>query len=88
MKKIEIKDFHDLETGKHLRVLFVDDNVFDWNIDLAEIEKARQACKDMAARRAIHANIQDHFLRCFEVFMGKQYTLREINEAIERGSID
>ncbi len=87
MKKVEIKDYHDPETGKDIKALFIDDNIFDWNINPAEIEKACQACKDETARRAIHANIQDHFLRCFATFIGKEYTLKEVNAAIERGFI-
>jgi hypothetical protein len=88
MKKVEIKNYHDPETQKEIRAIFIDDNVFDWNIGPAEIEKARQACRNEESRRAIHANIQDHFLRCFAVFMGKKYALREVNESIEKGYIE
>lgn len=88
MKKIEIKDYYDTETKQSLKALFVDDKLFDWNIDTFEIERARQAFKDETARKAIHANIQDHFLRCFSLFLGKEIRLREVIEAIEKGVID
>lgn len=88
MKKVEIRTYHDPDTDKDIKALFFDDKVFDWNIDAAEIEKARQSCRNEESRRAIHANIQDHLLRCFAIFMGKKYTLKEINEAIEKGYIE
>ncbi len=85
MKKIEILNYFD--EGKEIKALFVDGEVFDWNINIFEIEKANQACKDAESRRAIHANVQNHFLMCFETFMGKKYELKEIVEAIEKGEI-
>ncbi len=81
MPKIEIQNY---DNGK---ALFIDGEVFDWNIDILEIEKAHQTCKDPAFRRALHAKIQNHFLMCFETFIGKRYSLNEIVEAIEKGEI-
>ncbi len=88
MKKIEIKDYYDLETQSMLRVLYVGDQLFDWNIEGTEIEKAKRFCKSEESRRAIHANIQTHFLHCFSSFMGREVTLEELNIAIEKGVIN
>ncbi len=88
MKKIEIKDYYDLETKQMLRVLYVADQLFDWNIDGTEIEKAKRFCKTEESRRAIHANIQNHFLECFSTFMRRPVTLEELNLAIEKGVIN
>lgn len=87
MRKVEIKDYYDLEVKRNLRAIAVDGELFDWNIDALEIEKAHSACKSLEERKAIHANIQAHFLKCFSYFLGRTVTMKEVNEALEKGEI-
>jgi hypothetical protein len=66
--------------------------LFDWNIEPTEIAKASQSCNTIKARKAIHANIQNHFLICFATFLEWRkdvpLTIKIVNEGIENGVID
>ena len=42
MKKVEIKECYDMEMKKLKKVLYVGNEMFDWEIDGTEIEKAKQ----------------------------------------------
>jgi hypothetical protein len=88
MRKIEIKDYYDLEIKRQIRAIAVDGELFDWNIEALEIEKAHSTCKTLEERQAFHANVQAHFLQCFSYFLGRPVTMKEVNEALLKGEIE
>ena len=86
--KIEIRKYTDEETYKQYRALFVDDTLFDWGLDEADLQEAcRLSESNPIIQKSVQGNIQQHFLESFSEFIGREITLQEVNVAIETGKI-
>ena len=85
---LEVKQYHDTETDDVYDAIFVDGMVFDWGMDKTSLLQAkRHAESNPTLQQSINDNIQIHFVESFSEFLGREVTLREINEAIESGTI-
>lgn len=83
MKKITIHEFN----GQ--KILVVDNEAFDWGLDEDTYQKAKFAIKnDPLMKENFIGNIQKYFVDAFSEFVGKEMTLKEINDAIEKGFLD
>ena len=89
MRKVEIKPWLDAEQNKTVNAIFVDDEVFDWGLVEDGLRRARAYVKkNPLMEKAIYGDIQNHFVSSFSEFLGQPVTLKEINEAIEKGYIE
>lgn len=76
------------DEGETQRAIFVDGELFDWGIDPKELKKATRFAQDDASiKKAIHGDVQKFFVDSFCEFVDKKMTLKEINDAIESGTI-
>ena len=72
-----------------MKILAVDNEGFDWGIDEEGLKKAAlKIKKDPHMREMYVGNIQKHFIKSMSEFLGKEVTLKEVNDAIESGSIE
>jgi hypothetical protein len=84
--RIEIKNHQD-ESGQTYRAIFADEQLFDWWLDEDNLTVARQLCKrEPLMKKSVMGDIQSHFVQCFSEFIGREITLKEINEALVSGS--
>jgi len=85
--KIEIKN-HTNEEGQSYNAIFVEDHLFDWWLDEDNLTVARQLCKkEPLMKKSVMGDIQSHFVQCFSEFIGREITLKEINQALNLGEI-
>ena len=83
MAKLEIKEHAD-----GYKAIYVDDVLFDWGLGPEDVERAKKFAKHSEMlKKTIQGDIQKHFLDSFAEFLGKAVSLRELNEAIESGTI-
>jgi len=70
------------------RILAVNNEAFDWGIDEEHLKAVQVISKnDPEVKKNYIGSIQKYFVDCFSEFVGKEMTLKEINEAIKRGHI-
>jgi hypothetical protein len=85
MSKKEIK----IITIQEKNYLMADSEVFDWDIESTELDKMRVQIKnDPYMRDNFIGSIFKNLTDCFSQFIGKNVTLKEINELIEKGFIE
>lgn len=81
--KVEIKK------QENQNVLFINDEIFDWQIEEEELGDAiKFANNDEKVKKAIKADIQNFFLSCLGEVVDHKITLRELNDAIEKGYLE
>ena len=81
--KVEIREFD------NYRALFFDGVLFDWGMNPEELEEAKKFCgQDPFHRKTIHGDLCRFFLKCLSEVLGKEVTIKEVNAAIEQGSIE
>ena len=79
----------DPETGKSQKVIFVDDEMFDWGIEETDIQSAVRAARgNPAVAEALHSDIQQHLLDSLSEFIGKEVTFKDIINAQKDGYIE
>lgn len=89
MATLTIEETFDDEHQKYVRVLAVDDEVFDWGMDKASLDQVKAMVRnhpDLIG--TVSCDIINHFLACFSEFIGRDITLAELNEAIRLGYIE
>lgn len=70
------------------KMLAVDKEIFDWGLEKEDIDKLKFICsKDPHLTESYVGNIKKHFISSFSEIIGQQVTLKEINDAIEKGEI-
>lgn len=85
---LEIKEYHDPETGEVYDAIFVDGMAFNWGMDKDSLRQARRLAEsNPTLQQSIYDNIQIHFVESFSEFLGREITLQEINEAIKNGVV-
>jgi len=89
MKKIEVISGYSEEFNKDINALTVNGEVFDWGLELDSWLEAKKVISQHAElTETVTTSILNHFCECFSEFVGQNMTLREVNEAIERGYIE
>lgn len=82
MKKVDLVEIE----GK--KYITVDNEAFDWEVDSDQLKNISFKIKnDPSMRESFIGNIIKHMASCFSEFVGKKVSLKEINDAIERGYI-
>jgi hypothetical protein len=82
MKFIEIKDHNGY------RAIFVDGELFDWEMDLDGLQEAKKFHSgNPILKKSIEGDIQTHFLQSFSEFIGHSITLNEVVEGIRNGKL-
>ena len=62
--------------------------MFDWGIEEEALQEAKKfAGEDASIKKAIHGDIKKFFLDSLSEFLGREVTLKEVNEAVESGYI-
>ncbi len=70
------------------KILAVNNEAFDWGINEESFKKVQfLARNDPEVKNNYIGSIQKYFVKCFSEFIGKEMTLKEINQAIKRGYI-
>lgn len=84
MDKISIK----ISTLEGQKVLFINDELFDWGLDEQALLLANEQSSNKQAMRAIHSDIRDYFLECIGSAVGFKPTMKQVNLAIKSGYLD
>lgn len=82
-KSFELVEYEDR------KILAVDGEAFDWDVDNVDVPKLRLACKkDTGIKDGFVGSIKHHFITCLGEFLGRKITFREINDSLEKGYIE
>lgn len=69
--------------------IIVENEGFDWEIDPKQLRMVEiSISNDPAMRESFIGNMLNHFVDCFSDFIGKKVSLKEINDALEKGYIE
>jgi hypothetical protein len=67
----------------------VENEGFDWEIEPGQLRMVEISIKnDPTMRENLIGNLFNHFVDSFSDFLGKKVTLKEINDALEKGFIE
>jgi hypothetical protein len=59
--------------------LFVDGELFDWEMDVESLKEARTFCAgNSVLQKSVEGDIQRHFLESLSAFIGRTITLEEL----------
>jgi hypothetical protein len=71
------------------KYIIVENEGFDWEIEPEQLRKVEISIKnDPVMKENFIGNMLNHFVTCFSDFLGKKITLKEINEALDKGYIE
>ncbi len=69
--------------------IVVDNEAFDWEVEPNQMMAIKMKIKsDPPMRDSLIGSVFAHMTSCFSDFIGKQVTLKEINDAIDCGYIE
>ena len=69
--------------------IIVDNEAFDWEVDPDQIKHIELKIKnDPLMKEVFVGSIFSHMESCFSEFIGKKVSLKDINDAIEKGYIE
>lgn len=84
MSKQEVK----IVNLEGINYIVVDNEAFDWSIEPDQVKHIQfQINNDPTMKDTYVGNILTHFTSCFSEFLGRKVSLKDINEALERGYI-
>ena len=84
-QKFEVKQYFDDLSGNLRKDVFVDEKLFEYEIDRNSLAKAKQMGPQFYI--AAQKDIQKHFLDSLSDFLGRKITSQEVQEAIKTGWI-
>lgn len=67
--------------------IFIDGQPFDWALEDEAIDEANRHAGTPQFIRAIHNDIMGHFLNSLSEVLGFRPSMRQVNEALDRGFI-
>lgn len=67
--------------------ILIDDEPFDWGLDVNAIEEANSHSSDAAFMRSIHMDIMGHLLDSLSEVLGFRPSMGQVNEALVAGFI-
>lgn len=71
------------------KYIILDNEGFDWEIEPGQLKKVEISIKnDPAMKENFIGNMLNHFVTCFSDFLGKNVSLKDINDALEKGYIE
>jgi len=87
MKKKKYEWMHRVkEDGSKQNGLFIDGDLFDWEVDQQSLAQV-YASGDIYLIRAAQKDIEKHFLESLSEFVGRKITKEDIDEAEKTGWI-
>jgi hypothetical protein len=87
--EFEIQEVVDPDTEERYRALAINGEVFDWGLEKEDMESAKKMCgSDPFLKKSLHGDICRHFITCLSEFLGKEITLKQVNEALEQGYLE
>lgn len=87
-RNIVILDIKCQDLKKDVKMLVLDNEVFDWGLDKESINRAKKMIDQKPdMKESIIMSIINHFLECFSDFCGRNITLEEFLLIIEKGII-
>jgi len=70
------------------RAVFVDGLLFDFIMEEESLKEAKRFCgDDPLLKKAVHGDIKKAFLDGMSEFLGREVTLKQVNDAIVNGTI-
>ena len=85
---VEVKEYDSPEYGK-INALYIGGDLFDWGIDMKSMQEAILFARDNETmKKALHGDVQNHFLECLSEGLRHKVTIKDVNKAIELGYID
>jgi len=85
LKVISIKN---TEKNKDIRFLVLEKEIFDWGLDDESLLRAKKLIEQKPdMRESVIMSILNHFVESFSDFLGREITLEEIIDAVEKGKI-
>lgn len=84
-KRFEVKHHLDRMTGKYKKDIFIDDELFEYEIDPESVKKAKELGPMHMKQVAIE--LQKHFLSSLSDFLGREVTSLDVMEATKTGWI-
>ena len=70
--------------GVDVRALLIDGEIFRWGLSDTSIEQAKQIwLGDPSMHDEVLFDIYRHFLTALSKFMGREITIKEVNEALD-----
>lgn len=64
------------------KYIVVENEAFDWEVQPEQLKN------DPMLKESFLGNIFSHLTSCFSEFLGKKVSLKEINDALEKGYIE
>ena len=87
-RDLKILNIRCSELKKDVRMLVLDNEVFDWGLDQESISRAKKMIDQKPdMKESIIMSILNHFLDCFSDFCGKNITLEEFLSAVDKERI-
>jgi hypothetical protein len=87
MKKKKFEFKHRILEGGQTQVgIFIDDELFDWEVDTNAVSKII-ATGDQHLMKAVQDDIQKHFIESLSEFVGRKITFSDIKKAEKEGWI-
>jgi len=74
------------EDGSKENALFIDGELFDWEVDKKSIARVMQS-RDVFLIKAVQQDIANHFLESLSEFVGRKLTKEDLDEAEKTGWI-
>lgn len=85
LKVISIKN---TDKNKDIRFLVLQKEIFDWGLDDESLLRAKKLIEQKPdMRESVIMSIINHFVESFSDFLGREITLEEIIDAVEKGKI-
>lgn len=85
LKVISIKN---TDKNKDIRFLVLEKEIFDWGLDDESLLRAKKLIEQKPdMRESVIMSIINHFVESFSDFLGREITLEEIIDAVEKGKI-
>ena len=70
------------------KVIFIDGLMFDFIMEEESLKEAKRFCgDDPLLKKAVHGDIKKAFLEGMSEFLGREITLKQVNDAVVNGSI-
>jgi len=87
-RELKILNVRCSELKKDVRMLVLENEVFDWGLDQESISRAKKMIDQKPdMKESIIMSILNHFLDCFSDFCGKNTTLEEFLNSVDKGQI-
>lgn len=84
-QKFEVKQYYDHVAGKVRKDIYIDEKLFEWEMDPNSLQKAREM--GPAYYLMAQKDVQKHFMDSLSEFLGRKISQKDIIRAIQKGVI-